>query len=64
MSLKSFVKLLGSQLEDYKRKTLVGHWVLVEDSFEDLQNETDKSSKQVGVCTHSISVLLVTLLIH
>lgn len=55
------VKLLGSQLEDYKRKSLVGHWVLVEDSFEDLQKENDESSKQVGgVRSHSICILLVT----
>ncbi|KAL5244747.1 hypothetical protein ACI65C_012157 [Semiaphis heraclei] len=44
------VKLLGSQLEDYKRKSLVGHWVLVEDSFEDLQKENDESSKQDRRC--------------
>jgi len=41
------VVLLGSQLEEYKRKSLVGHWVLVED----LQNENDKSWKQVGIRT-------------
>jgi len=41
------VMLLGSQLEEYKRKSLVGHWVLVTESSEDLQKE--KSSKQVRV---------------
>jgi len=41
------VFLLGSQLEEYKRKTLVGHWVLVKESCEDLQKEKDKSLKQV-----------------
>ncbi|KAL4132230.1 hypothetical protein QTP88_009430 [Uroleucon formosanum] len=38
------VVLKRSQLEEYKRKSLVGHWVLVTESFEDLQKE--KSSKQ------------------
>jgi len=43
------ILLLGSQLEEYKRKSLVGHWVLVTESSEDLQKENDKSSKQVRI---------------
>jgi len=51
------VIILDSQLEEYKRKSLVGHWVLVTESFEDLQKEIDKSSKQVRICTYSICIL-------
>ncbi|KAF0770290.1 malignant fibrous histiocytoma-amplified sequence 1-like, partial [Aphis craccivora] len=40
------VVLERSQLEEYKRKSLVGHWVLVKESCEDLQKEKDKSLKQ------------------
>jgi len=51
------VILLGSQLEDYKRKSSVGHWVLVTESFEDLQKENDKSSKQVRIRNYLICVI-------
>lgn len=53
------VMLLGSQLEEYKRKSLVGHWVLVTESFEDLQKE--KSSKQVRVRNYSICILYISI---
>lgn len=56
------VFLLGSQLEEYKRKSLVGHWVLVKDSFEDLQKEKDKSLSQVFVLIRFL-FYLITLII-
>lgn len=59
-----FVILSGSQLEEYKRKSLVGHWVLVAESFEDLQKENDNSSKQVGTYNFYSINLSVTLLSH
>jgi len=57
--------LLGSQLEEYKHKSLVGHWVLVKESCEDLQKEKDKSLKQVFVLIRFLFYLitLFTLII-
>lgn len=50
--------LLGSQLEEYKRKSLVGHWVLVKEPCEDLQKEKDKSLKQVFVLIRILFYLI------
>ncbi|XP_003243746.1 malignant fibrous histiocytoma-amplified sequence 1-like [Acyrthosiphon pisum] len=50
------VVLKRSQLEEYKRKSLVGHWVLVTESFEDLQKENDKSLKQDRRCSDDSSI--------
>ncbi|XP_025202604.1 uncharacterized protein LOC112599762 [Melanaphis sacchari] len=52
-SRNKLVVLKRSQLEEYKRKSLVGHWVLVKESCEDLQKEKEKSSKQGRRCSSS-----------